>query len=86
VSVTEVEVTPATAERIGNLAVLDLGVKQSTIDNLAARGFDVHVFPQSATIDEIRAIEPVAAFYSNGPGDPAASDQHVELLRAVLDE
>ena len=86
VSVTEVEVTPATAERVGNLAVLDLGVKQSTIDNLAARGFDVHVFPQSATIDEIRAIEPVAAFYSNGPGDPAASDQHVELLRAVLDD
>lgn len=84
VSVSEIEVTPATAERIGNLAVLDLGVKQSTIVNLAARGFDVHVFPQSATIDEIRAIEPVAAFYSNGPGDPAASDQHVELLRAVL--
>lgn len=84
VSVSEVEVTPATSERIGNLAVLDLGVKTSTITNLAARGFDVHVFPQSATIDEIRAIEPVAAFYSNGPGDPAASDQHVELLRAVL--
>ncbi len=86
VSVTEVEVTPATSERIGNLAVLDLGVKTSTIDNLAARGFDVHVFPQSATIDEIRAIEPVAAFYSNGPGDPAASDQHVELLREVLSD
>ena len=84
VSVTAVEVTPATSERIGNLAVLDLGVKKSTIDNLAARGFDVHVFPQSATIEEIRAIGPVAAFYSNGPGDPAASDQHVELLRAVL--
>jgi len=84
VSVTEVEITPATAERIGNLAVLDLGVKQSTVDNLASRGFDVHVFPQSATIEEIRAIDPVAAFYSNGPGDPAASDQHVELLRAVL--
>jgi len=86
VSVSEVEVTSATAERIGNLAVLDLGVKKSTIDNLAARGFDVHVFPQSATIDEIRAIEPVAAFYSNGPGDPAASDQHVELLREVLSD
>ncbi len=84
VSVSEVEVTPATSKRIGNLAVLDLGVKTSTITNLAARGFDVHVFPQSATIEEIRAIEPVAAFYSNGPGDPAASDQHVELLRAVL--
>jgi carbamoyl-phosphate synthase small subunit len=86
VSVTAAEVTPATAERIGNLAVLDLGVKQATIDNLAARGFDVHVLPQSVTIDEIRAIDPVAVFYSNGPGDPAASDDHVELLRSVLDD
>ncbi|MDD7929591.1 glutamine-hydrolyzing carbamoyl-phosphate synthase small subunit [Microbacterium thalli] len=86
VSVTAAEVTPATAERIGNLAVLDLGVKQATVDNLAARGFDVHVLPQSVTIDEVRAIDPVAVFYSNGPGDPAASDHHVSLLREVLDD
>ncbi|WP_017204381.1 glutamine-hydrolyzing carbamoyl-phosphate synthase small subunit [uncultured Microbacterium sp.] len=86
VSVADAVVTAATGERIGNLAVLDLGVKQATIDNLAARGFDVHVLPQSVTIEEIRAIDPVAVFYSNGPGDPAASGDHVELLRAVLDD
>ncbi|MEW2008881.1 MULTISPECIES: glutamine-hydrolyzing carbamoyl-phosphate synthase small subunit [unclassified Microbacterium] len=86
VSVQSATVTPAVGERIGNLAVLDLGVKQATIDNLAARGFDVHVLPQDVGIDEIRAIEPVAVFYSNGPGDPAASGDHVELLRAVLDD
>ncbi len=88
VSVSAAEVTPAAegVERVGNLAVLDLGVKQATVENLAARGFDVHVLPQSVTIDDIRAIEPVAVFYSNGPGDPAASDDHVALLRAVLDE
>jgi carbamoyl-phosphate synthase small subunit len=86
VSVTVTEVTPATGERIGNLAVLDLGVKQATILNLAERGFDVHVLPQSATIEQIRSIDPVAVFYSNGPGDPAASEDHVELLRAVLDD
>ncbi|SDR80846.1 glutamine-hydrolyzing carbamoyl-phosphate synthase small subunit [Microbacterium paraoxydans] len=86
VSVQSATVTPAVGGRIGNLAVLDLGVKQATIDNLAARGFDVHVLPQDVGIDEIRAIEPVAVFYSNGPGDPAASGDHVELLRAVLDD
>ncbi|WP_431791625.1 glutamine-hydrolyzing carbamoyl-phosphate synthase small subunit [Microbacterium paraoxydans] len=86
VSVQSATVTPAVGERIGNLAVLDLGVKRATIDNLAARGFDVHVLPQDVGIDEIRAIEPVAVFYSNGPGDPAASGDHVELLRAVLDD
>lgn len=88
VSVASAQVTPAAAdaERLGNLAVLDLGVKQATIDNLAARGFDVHVLPQDVTIEDIRGIDPVAVFYSNGPGDPAASDDHVALLRAVLDE
>ncbi|WAA64457.1 glutamine-hydrolyzing carbamoyl-phosphate synthase small subunit [Microbacterium oxydans] len=86
VSVDVATVTTAMGERIGNLAVLDLGVKQATIDNLAARGFEVHVLPQSVTIEEIRAIDPVAVFYSNGPGDPAASGDHVELLRSVLDD
>jgi len=86
VSVETAAVTDAVGAKIGNLAVLDLGVKQATIENLAARGFEVHVLPQTATIDEIRAIDPVAVFYSNGPGDPAASSDHVELLRAVLDD
>ncbi|WP_194422558.1 glutamine-hydrolyzing carbamoyl-phosphate synthase small subunit [Microbacterium abyssi] len=86
VSVEVATVTASVGERIGNLAVLDLGVKQATIDNLAARGFEVHVLPQTATIAEIRAIDPVAVFYSNGPGDPAASGDHVELLRSVLDD
>lgn len=86
VSVDVAEVTTALGERIGNLAVLDLGVKQATIDNLAARGFEVHVLPQSSTIEDIRAVDPVAVFYSNGPGDPAASGDHVALLRNVLDD
>lgn len=85
VSVTEPVVTPAQGERLGALAVLDLGVKQSTIDNLASRGFEVHVLPQDVTLAQLLAIEPVAVFYSNGPGDPEASGDHVTLLRGVLD-
>ncbi|MBT2475159.1 glutamine-hydrolyzing carbamoyl-phosphate synthase small subunit [Microbacterium sp. ISL-103] len=86
VSVETATVTDAVGEKVGNLAVLDLGVKQATIDNLAARGFEVHVLPQDVGIDDIRAIDPVAVFYSNGPGDPAASGDHVALLRSVLDD
>jgi len=85
VSVPEPTVTPARGDRLGALAVLDLGVKQSTIDNLAARGFEVHVLPQSVTLEQLLAIDPVAVFYSNGPGDPEASGDHVTLLRGVLD-
>ena len=85
VSVTEETVTPARGDRIGVLAILDLGVKQSTVDNLADRGFEVHVLPQAVTLEQVLAIDPVAVFYSNGPGDPEASDGHVALLRGVLD-
>ncbi|MEV4735104.1 MULTISPECIES: glutamine-hydrolyzing carbamoyl-phosphate synthase small subunit [unclassified Microbacterium] len=85
VSVDVAIVTDAVGEKIGNLAVLDLGVKQATIDNLAARGFEVHVLPQSSTFADIMAIDPVAVFYSNGPGDPSASDGQVAVLREVLD-
>lgn len=71
-------------EPIGTLAVLDLGVKASTLRYLAEQGFDLVVMPQSATLEEVLAERPVAAFYSNGPGDPAASDQQVELLQGIL--
>jgi carbamoyl-phosphate synthase small subunit len=85
VSVEVATVTTAIGDKIGNLAVLDLGVKQATIDNLAARGFEVHVLPQSSTFADITAIDPVAVFYSNGPGDPSASGAQVAVLREVLD-
>jgi carbamoyl-phosphate synthase small subunit len=75
---------PAEGERIGSVAVLDLGVKASTLNYLSARGFDVQVLPQQTTAEELLALKPSAVFYSNGPGDPGASDDHVELLRAVL--
>ena len=85
VSVDSVRIVPAVGESIGSLAVMDLGIKESTVHHLAARGFDVHIFPESSTFDDIRAIEPVALFYSNGPGDPAASDRHVNILRSALE-
>lgn len=84
VSVTEMRVVPAVGASLGRLAVIDLGVKESTLHHLAARGFDVHVLPSSASYDDVKSLDPVALFYSNGPGDPSASDHHVSLLRSAL--
>jgi carbamoyl-phosphate synthase small subunit len=71
---------------IGAVAVLDLGVKAATLRYLAARGFDVRVVPQTIALDDLLSSKPDAVFFSNGPGDPGASDRHVELLRGVLAE
>lgn len=86
VSTSEAYVVPAVGASLGPVAILDLGVKTSTVHYIAERGFDAHVLPQSVTIEQIRALSPVALFYSNGPGDPSASDRHVELLRDALRE
>ncbi len=75
---------PAVGERIGSVAVLDLGVKTSTLNYLAERGFDVEVLPESVSAAEVEELAPDALFYSNGPGDPEASETHVQLLREVL--
>ncbi|WP_199922349.1 glutamine-hydrolyzing carbamoyl-phosphate synthase small subunit [Microterricola viridarii] len=84
VSTSERYELPATSERVGTVAVLDLGVKTSTLEFLANRGFDVVVLPQTTTAAEILEMKPDALFFSNGPGDPGASDGHVELLREAL--
>ncbi|MCW2287906.1 carbamoyl-phosphate synthase small subunit [Leucobacter luti] len=77
---------PATGDvaRVGSIAVLDLGIKRATVQYLAEHGFDVTVLPAHTSIEEFRALAPDAVFYSNGPGDPAASDAQVVLLRELL--
>jgi carbamoyl-phosphate synthase small subunit len=84
VSTLEEYVVPAVGEKIGSVAILDLGVKTSTVNYIAERGFDAHVLPQTVSAEQILAMKPSALFFSNGPGDPAASDKHVELLSTVL--
>lgn len=71
-------------ERVGSVAILDLGIKRSTIENMTERGLDVEVFPATATATELMSINPDAVFYSNGPGDPETATSQVEILREVL--
>ena len=84
VSTVEPYTMPAEGERIGSVAVLDLGVKESTLRMLAQRGLDVHVVPQQVSAADILSLQPTALFYSNGPGDPEASEHHVGVLRECL--
>lgn len=69
---------------VGSVAILDLGVKKSTLEHLSDRGLEVIVFPADATFEEIMSEKPTAVFYSNGPGDPQASEKQIGLLREFL--
>jgi carbamoyl-phosphate synthase small subunit len=66
------------------VAALDLGIKRNVTRRLAQRGVATHVFPASATLDELLAVSPDAVFFSPGPGDPATADGPVALAREVM--
>jgi carbamoyl-phosphate synthase small subunit len=69
-----IEVSRKTVERIPGqgikVAVVDLGVKKSIIENLRCAGCDVTIFPADVTANSILANEFDAALLSNGPGNP----------------
>ncbi|MHC6220932.1 glutamine-hydrolyzing carbamoyl-phosphate synthase small subunit [Arthrobacter sp. MMS24-S77] len=69
-----------------SIAAIDLGIKAMTPARFAERGVRVHVLPATATLEDVKAVNPDGFFMSNGPGDPATADVQVKLLRAVLDE
>ena len=68
------------------IAAIDLGIKAMTPQRFAERGVRVHVLPATATLEDVKAVNPDGFFMSNGPGDPATADAQVSLLRSVLDE
>lgn len=84
VSVAEPYVVPAVGERRFRVAAVDLGMKRSTPRYLAAAGCEVHVLPATSESGDILATDPDGVFFSNGPGDPAASPYAVAALRGVL--
>ncbi len=54
------------------VAAFDYGAKFTIFRKLVRHGFDVHVFPATATHEQVREYGVDAVFLSNGPGDPAA--------------
>lgn len=84
VTTTERFVIPALGQRVGKVAVLDLGIKRSTLEHLAQRGVEVEVFPAAASAEDILGSRPDGVFFSNGPGDPEASVGQVDMLKEVL--
>jgi carbamoyl-phosphate synthase small subunit len=66
------------------VAAIDLGIKTMTPERLAERGVRTHVLPGTATLEDVLATGADGVFFSNGPGDPAAADGPVQLMRELL--
>lgn len=76
---------PHEGDFVGRVAIIDLGIKKSTLEHMAARGLEARVFGALTDAKTLLAYNPDAVFFSNGPGDPEASRAQVSVLREILD-
>src|SRR5699024_5244276 len=67
------------------VALIDLGVRRSTINQLVQRGNTVKVLPASATAEDIAEAKVDGVVFSSGPGNPAEATAQIELATALLD-
>jgi carbamoyl-phosphate synthase small subunit len=66
------------------IAILDCGIKLSSMRELANRGCRVEVFPSGSSARDILSTKPDGILLSNGPGDPAAVPEVVSLVQDLL--
>lgn len=78
------DVQPISGEADFRVALLDFGVKKNIIRCLVERGCHVRVFPLSATLEEISLFNPHGYMLSNGPGDPSAMSQSIQLVKDII--
>jgi len=68
-----------------HVVVMDFGVKQNILRNLAAVGARATIVNGDATAEEIAALKPDGVVLSNGPGDPAATFERAgETIRSLI--
>lgn len=66
------------------LAVLDLGVKRNILRHFARRDCLMKIFPMDTPAQEMLDWEPDGLFISNGPGDPAAMTQTLQVVNDMV--
>jgi carbamoyl-phosphate synthase small subunit len=67
------------------IAVLDLGIKQNILKNLANRDCYIKVFPIDTIFSDMQDFNPDGYFLSNGPGDPEPLEAAQKLAKTILD-
>ncbi len=68
------------------VVVIDCGVKFNILRILAGNQCQVTVVPAQTSSKEILALKPDGLLLSNGPGDPAALEYVVSVVRELLDK
>ncbi|MDG1804067.1 glutamine-hydrolyzing carbamoyl-phosphate synthase small subunit [Flavicella sp.] len=68
------------------VSALDLGIKTNILRNLAKRDCYIKVFPNTASLEELKAFNPDGYFLSNGPGDPEPLKNAQKVAGEIIDQ
>ena len=66
------------------VALVDFGAKANIIRSLKKRNCDITIFPYNVTYEEIVKHRPDGILLSNGPGDPKAATEAIEMVKQVI--
>lgn len=66
------------------IALIDLGVKKSIIEQLVNRDAYVKVFNSHTSFEEMMIFKPNGFVVSNGPGNPAAMGEVISTIKKIL--
>ena len=69
-----------------HVVVLDYGVKANILRLLASAGARVSVVPGSASLEDVKAMQPDGVVVSNGPGDPSATGAYaLDTIKGLIE-
>jgi carbamoyl-phosphate synthase small subunit len=68
-----------------HVAVVDPGTKEGIVRDLLLRGTAVTSVPYDLDAGRLLALEPDGVMIGSGPGDPAALEQTIRLIRDLLE-
>ncbi len=67
------------------IVAIDFGMKKSILNRLVSHGCEILVLPSRASLNDVLSKKPDGIFFSNGPGDPSAVTEGIDLARSLID-
>ncbi len=70
----------------GHVVVVDCGIKQGILESLERHHLKITVVPQNISFEKVKSLNPDGIIVSNGPGDPSACTDVINLVKKSLKE
>ncbi len=67
------------------IIAIDFGIKKSILNRLVSHGCEILVLPSRSSLEDVLSKKPDGIFFSNGPGDPSAVKEGIDLARSLIE-